>query len=341
MKIKIIGAGIFGCMIASELKNAGHEVVLLEAGTDIMQGASKLNHNRIHFGFHYPRSIPTARQSLDGLVSFFLKFKEAIVSGFPNYYMVAKNKSFVTAQEYTYFCDKAEIAYDCEYPPDSLVNRDCICESLKVREPVFDYDILYSIVKDEIKGVDLRLNTPFNGETADYEYIVNASYSNINKVSEQLGIRPLALRFQDVIVPRFKIKQEKIGLTVMDGPFSSIMPQGFNKNTFLLYSPRYSVIAQSPLNSFIQKDPSKAIEKIYTDAQNFYPFLKDASPLGYWRTIRALPINDNDARLSEIFTNPTQPTYINILSGKISTCLKVALEVKNLIQNKVHKSLIV
>ena len=65
MRVKIIGAGIFGCMIAGELKRAGHEVVLIEKNSDIMQGASKFNHNRIHFGFHYPRSLSTAQQSLE------------------------------------------------------------------------------------------------------------------------------------------------------------------------------------------------------------------------------------------------------------------------------------
>ena len=77
--IKIIGAGLFGCCIAIELKKAGHKVILLEQDSDIMQRASKLNHNRIHFGFHYPRSVKTARQSLDGLVSFLINFKALII----------------------------------------------------------------------------------------------------------------------------------------------------------------------------------------------------------------------------------------------------------------------
>ena len=64
-KIKVIGAGIFGCCISIELAKSGYEVVLVEQDSDIMQRASKLNHNRIHFGFHYPRSPKTARQSLE------------------------------------------------------------------------------------------------------------------------------------------------------------------------------------------------------------------------------------------------------------------------------------
>ena len=73
-KILVIGAGIFGCCIASELAKIGYDVVLIEQDSDIMQRASKLNHNRIHFGFHYPRSPRTARQSLEGLITFFQQF---------------------------------------------------------------------------------------------------------------------------------------------------------------------------------------------------------------------------------------------------------------------------
>ena len=67
------------------------DVTLVEKKNDIMTGASKCNHNRIHFGFHYPRSIETAKESLDGLILFLMRFNDAIVSDFPNYYFIEKN----------------------------------------------------------------------------------------------------------------------------------------------------------------------------------------------------------------------------------------------------------
>ena len=77
----------------------------------------------------------------------------------------------------------------------------------------------------------------------------------INIISNKLGIPELSLKFQDVIVPIFKMHHAKIGLTIMDGPFSSIMPKGNSKNTFLLYHPKYSVVSESSTNNFemIQK----------------------------------------------------------------------------------------
>ena len=91
MKVLVVGGGIFGCSISLELSKSGFDVTLIEKDSDIMGNASKQNHNRIHYGYHYPRSIETATQSLDGLLSFLMTYKESIINNFPNYYSVAKN----------------------------------------------------------------------------------------------------------------------------------------------------------------------------------------------------------------------------------------------------------
>ena len=59
----------------------------------------------MHLGYHYPRSIETAKQSLDGLITFLTNYKDAIVSHFPNYYMIAKWNSHVTSKEYINFIE--------------------------------------------------------------------------------------------------------------------------------------------------------------------------------------------------------------------------------------------
>ena len=124
MQVKIIGAGIFGCVIAYELDRAGHDVIIIEQDSDIMQRASRCNHNRLHLGYHYPRSIETAKQSLDGLITFLTNYKDAIVSNFPNYYMIARENSHITSKQYIDFCDKININYDIEYPNSNIVNKD-------------------------------------------------------------------------------------------------------------------------------------------------------------------------------------------------------------------------
>ena len=320
-RIKIIGAGLFGCAIGYELSRVGHHVTIIEQDSDIMQRASKANHNRLHLGYHYPRSVETAEQSLDGLISFLTNYKEAIVSHFPNYYMIAKDNSHVTAEEYIKFCDDVKIDYTIQFPIKSLVNKQLIDLSIITDEAVFDYDILKLIVKKYIKGIDVKFNTKFDGNIDDCDYLINTTYANINEVNKLLGVPELKLKLQDVVVPYFKMKSKPFGVTIMDGPFCSVMPKGKNPNEFLLYSVEHSLVKNNNLD----------IDNIYKQSEKYFPFLKDVDRLGYWRTERALPINDNDERLSEIFTYKDHPKIINVLSGKVSTCHKLGQEIKKLI----------
>ena len=321
MKIKIIGAGLFGCVIGYELYRAGHQVTIIEQDSDIMQRASKVNHNRLHLGYHYPRSIETAEQSLNGLASFLTNYRKAIVSHFPNYYMIAKDNSHVSSNEYIKFCNDVKIDYTQAWPDMSLINSELIDLSINTDETVFDYDILKSIVKEYVKNINIKLNTEFDGNIDDCDYLINTTYAGINKVNNLLGVPELKLKLQDVIIPYFRMKSKPFGITIMDGPFCSVMPKGNNPNEFLLYSVEHSLVKNGNLD----------IHNIYHQSEKYLPFLKDVERLGYWRTERALPINDNDERLSEIFTYKDHPKVINVLSGKVSTCHKLGQEIKKLI----------
>ena len=56
------------------------------------------------------------------------------------------------------------------------------------------------------------------------------------------------------------MNHEKLGLTIMDGSFCSVMPKGNNKNEFLLYHPKYSVVSESLENNFWDIDVDVAIK---------------------------------------------------------------------------------
>ena len=320
MQIKIIGAGIFGCVIAYELHRVGHNVTIIEQDSDIMQRASKCNHNRLHLGYHYPRSVETAKQSLDGLVTFLTNYKDAIVSHFPNYYMIAKENSHITSKQYIEFCDTVEIDYTIEYPTDKLIQKKYIDISLKTDETIFDYDILKTLVRNQLSNIPIQFNTKFDGNIDDCDYLINTTYAGINEVNQLLGIPKMNLKLQDVVVPYFEMDSSPFGVTIMDGPFCSVLPKGKNKNEFLLYSVEHSLV----------KDKLD-IDNIYRQSEKYFPFLKNVKRLGYWRTQRALPVNNNDERLSEIFTYPGHPKIINVLSGKVSTCHKIGQQIKKML----------
>src|ERR1700761_4080428 len=190
MRILIIGAGIFGTSVATVLADKSNHIDLLEAEGDIMQKASRINHNRIHLGYHYLRSIDTAEQSIEGLLSFLFNYGKAVIHQLPNYYAIAREGSKTTPAEFAAFCDNVGIGFDNEFPAQRFLNRERIEECFKVPEPIWDYDRLKKIILSNLKkaNVNLLLNTEctgleqlsdgrfkakLNGVEHDYDVVIN------------------------------------------------------------------------------------------------------------------------------------------------------------------------
>ena len=62
MRIKIVGAGWYGCHLALTLQRYGNEIVLVDK-VGVFAGASRANQSRLHQGWHYPRSSVTRKCS--------------------------------------------------------------------------------------------------------------------------------------------------------------------------------------------------------------------------------------------------------------------------------------
>jgi len=336
MNILVIGAGIFGSVTALVLsENTHNSVTLIEETDDILNKASKHNHNRLHLGFHYPRSIETARQSVTGLVSFFINFKEAINNIFPKYYLVERTGK-TTAEEFIIFCDEMNLFYKEEWPDISL-NKDNISLSLLTEEPGFDFTIIKNIIKEKLNKSKVKVifnkSITNKSDCLNYDVIINCTYANINNVNNIFNISPLNLKHQDVFIPIIKLDIKRIGLTIMDGPFCSVMPFGFNRDQYLLYHVKHSVLDQQIGFDYTHKDSSLNYGTILNESLKYYTFLNKAEYVDYYRTVRVLPINDNDERVTDFTVNSVDnKKIITILSGKVSTCWDTAYQIKKLLQ---------
>ena len=285
-------------------------------------------------------------------------YGKAVIHQLPNYYGIAKVGSKTTPAEFVTFCDNVGIGYDNEYPADKFLNRDMIEECFKVPEPVWDYEKLKKIIKQNLKKskINLLLNTEctnlkqltdqtfeatFNNVIKQYDVVINTTYSNINKINKYLGVEQKKLLFENVLIPVFKYPSAALGLTIMDGPFCSVMPRGNVKNEFLLYNVKESVL-QSQLvvdrpyfDNGVNAAPGEKVEEIiYKQSSLFMPFLNNAVHAGYNKTTRVVYENSDDARITELHMYPEVKNYFSILSGKVTTCIQVALEIKHILQGK-------
>jgi hypothetical protein len=237
---------------------------------------------------------------------------------------------------------------DADLPAD-ILDRASVQACFRVPEPIFDYGVLKTNVGTRLfeSTTERRLGvacctlegrpgggyraTLSDGGTLDVDAVINATYDQINVVNGMLGIPPRELQFEHVVIPMFRHAGPPFGLTVMDGPFCSVMPRGKRQAEFLLYHVRQSVLHRE-LGRALERPMGRVAEPdlraIYDDSSLYMPFLRKVEAFGHYEAIRAVHRNDDDARLSQVFTYEGVPNYFAILSGKITTCVQVAVEIK-------------
>jgi len=334
MKVCVIGAGLFGMAISIKLLEK-HDVTIFEKNKDIMSEASMCNHNRVHFGYHYPRSIETSKQSLEGYNSFYENFKDSIYSNFPNYYMI-EEKSKMSSDDYIKFCQYMKLSIKDEFP-NININKDSIVSSFLTNEPIFDFNSIKKNILNKSKNINIHFNTKITNKSQleDFDVIINTTYSDLNNIKNIFNIPNNKLKFQDVIIPVFEFKHDKLGLTIMDGEFCSILPNGNKVNSFLLYNVKYSVLNQNEGFEYEYDRDYKLkneIEEIYNMSKNYFNFLDESKHVDYLRTIRTIPINDDDGRMSVFDINIIDnKKIISVLSGKITTCWFIADQIFKII----------
>ena len=361
INVAVVGCGIFGAEIALKASSLGLSVKVFETNADILLGASMNNQNRLHLGFHYPRDIETGIQSIRGFDLFKNKYKDCIQSDFLNTYFIADNDSLTDIDEYIIFCKKLGVPFkqiDCE---DLPIKLEGVGKGISCNEVVYDCEILREIVKKNIRNnnIDVSLNSKVkeisqnedcfrlitaSAEEINADVVINATYGAGNYLTEQLGISVPERLYEYTAVPIIELDIDKIGITIMDGPFLTILPFG-KSNKFLLYHVNLSVIASeintmlnpewlskktSPLNKL---DKKEVFNKIIDQCKNFIPLLKKSKLIDFLEGPRmVLPRKDKSDERPSIITDIKD--YIEVFSGKIDHSIWVAEEINKKLKKK-------
>ena len=348
MKVAVIGGGIFGSIVSYFLQNDNHDVTLFEKHQSILSGASDKNQNRLHLGFHYPRSLETAVQSRNGYLNFSEHFPEACNFMFPCFYGLSSVNSKTTFGSYTKFMAESRLFY--EILPKHFINDygfddTKISHLWKCAEGVVDNKVLRRLIMDKLisSGVKLLLNDEVinidnkldsykltSQNTVEFfDVVIKATYGLDDIETSDFTNNMSKPIFQSTLVIEAKLPIKKIGVTIVDGDFLTILPKGFSDNS-LIYAPGPSVMKQSV---YLQEvlDFNSSLKNIDSFADNllsrftlYFPKVKLDKIEDKLVTIRNIESDSQltDKRVSKI--EKISSNYYSIRSGKVDHALEIA-----------------
>ena len=354
VNVAIIGCGIFGAEIALKASACGLSVTVYEANTDILMGASRNNQNRLHLGFHYPRDLETGIQSTRGFEVFKQKYAECIESGFQMAYLIANKGSLTSPEAFLEFCELLGAPYKPVSASDFPVKVQRADKGILCEEVAYDCRILRDLIWMRLHGEDIDLaigEKVLKIEKAGEQYriesqnrsplladvVINCSYADINRLTEQLGYVVPERLFEYTVVPIIRLDIPKVGITIMDGPFMTLLPHGKSENS-LLYHVENSVVAKSiatqvdekwltpDTSPFSSMDKNQYFRQMTEACREYVPVLEGATLAGFLEGPRMVLARkeDTDARPSMI--NDYGNSYFTVFSGKIDHCMWVADE---------------
>lgn len=365
----IIGGGIFGIYAALHLsRNQGRRILLIEKEAELLTKASIVNQARLHSGYHYPRSVATARMSDENRARFTQEHKSFIFKQFSKYYAIERFGSFTDAQQFERFCQylnircdrvndhplfkyhRLEALYETEeftfdplliaqyYRAQIIADPNCEVRcQIKLEHGETKGDQWEVHLNDQKRGSSFRIQTPL---------VINATYASSNAVLKRFELPFIDLMHEIsemvfVRIPGF----EKTGLTVMDGPFASLMPYG-KSELLSLSSVAYThhQVSYNPFPTFdcqqmrvdctpefsanclgcAFRPPSHAQKMI----RQIRHYLSDHLNINYYSSLftiksklRANTIDDG--RPTEISKLHHQPNFYCIFAGKINSIYEI------------------
>jgi hypothetical protein len=242
----IVGAGIFGLHAARIWAEKGLTVAIIDAEVAPMMRASYVNQARLHYGYHYPRSLTTALSSIMYYDRFREDFADCINAAFTKIYAISHQQSFISTQGFERFC--AESRIPCSpVDPTQWFNPNMVDAAYDTLECSFDarqiraqlltrlskYDhldwflgrrLIHAAIADDTT-YEIQLD---DGATLITGGVLNATYAGLNQILRAFDQPPFALEYQlcEIILATVEKSFGNVGITVMDGDYFSLMPFG-------------------------------------------------------------------------------------------------------------------
>lgn len=357
----IIGAGLYGLYSALFCGRRGQKVLILEHDVAPFRRATYINQARVHSGYHYPRSLTTALKSAGYFDRFVKDYGFCINYEFKKIYATASEFSWTNAEQFRRFCEVSDIPCE-EVNPEKFFKKGMCGGAFLTLEYAYDAILLRNYFMEQISALsnvemlfDVRLNRI--GRDADCyqldlkdgkkfrtKYVLNATYASTNQILDMLDYEKIKMKYElcEIILCDVSNELKEYGITVMDGPFFSIMPfgkTGIHSLTSVTFTPHvtsYDLLpkfsCQNMCKDYCNSKELGNCNECIAKPESAFPymsnlarkFLREEYKFTYRNSLFSMkPILINseldDSRPTVIRTYSKNPTFVSVLSGKINT----------------------
>ncbi len=354
----IIGGGFYGAAIAIYLaKQRGlKRILLVEREDALLTRASYNNQARVHNGYHYPRSFTTAYRSRVNLPRFVRDWPQAVKQDFTKLYAIPRRNSKVTARQFERFCREIGASIQPAEPAlRSLFDPHLIEEVFLVEEYVFDANKLAQWAELELgeAGVKVHMETrvteiahgpdnmlqvvlqPKNGdeEVVSCKYVFNCTYSGLNQFKGDFPGTQTDLKHEITEMALMQVPPvlEGLGITVMDGPFFSMMPfpaRGLHTLSHVRYTPHLhwnDKLGIDPYQKLDAYERATRVDRMVRDVGRYLPSVLEAKYMDSLFEVKTVLVkNEGDDGRPILFEKHHQlPGCYSILGGKIDNIYDV------------------
>lgn len=354
----VIGGGFYGSAIAIYLSRSRgfRKVLLVEREATLLSRASFNNQARIHGGYHYPRSFTTAYRSRLRVPAFVRDWPEAMERRFTSLYAIARQNSKVTARQFERFC--REVGAPLE-PADmtlrQLFEPRLVEEVFVATEYAFDARHLARRANEELAryGVEVLLGTRATGiskgprgplevaiapedshaRTVACRYAFNCTYSGLNQIGSDGEGTGALLKHEIAELALMQVPPvlAGLGITVMDGPFFSLMPfppRGMHSLSHVRYTPHLHWNDEHHIDPHLKLaayERESRVDRMVRDASRFLPAIQDARHEGSLFEVKTVLVKNeiDDGRPILFEAHRRLPGYYSVLGGKIDNVYDV------------------
>lgn len=326
--IIIIGCGWYGCHIAKVLKRHDVDFLMIEKNDDIFKNSSCYNQNRLHLGFHYPRSYDTRSLCKNGYDSFIQEYHSIVDQIKNNIYLIA-NDSIIDYDTYRniYKYEK----YNFIEKQNTLFTN-VQKNNMYVDELVINSYKAEQYFKNELAGSNIVLNETVtsitknnknkitvitkSGKQFECDKLIDCTYnqlelSKFNYIFE----KTISLLYERTIVnPLFD------AITIMDGKFSSLYPRDIEKNLYTLtdveHTPYKKTNNYTEDHCICDNDVNTIKNKMEQKFLIYYKdFLKEFKYVGYFIANKTKPLSSSDSR--HVICEEVDKNIFSVNCGKI------------------------